>query len=104
MNPKLQVNCVYLSIIFKIIDVQPPVMSNCSKDMHILTSDLTKSVKWTIPDFTDPHNTSLLITKNYVINNWTFPWGDYNISYSALKPMNGLVTECLFEIKIRRKL
>ncbi|CAC5393168.1 unnamed protein product [Mytilus coruscus] len=83
------------------IDVQPPVMSNCSNDMKILTSDLTKSVEWTIPDFTDPHNTSLSITENYVINNWTFPWGDYNISYSALKAVNGHVTECLFEIKIR---
>lgn len=87
-----------------IIDVQPPVMFNCSNDMKILTSDLTKSVQWTIPDFTDPHNTSLIIKENYVINKWTFPWGDYNISYSALKPVNGIVTECVFEIKIRRNL
>ncbi|XP_076109331.1 sushi repeat-containing protein SRPX2-like [Mytilus galloprovincialis] len=83
------------------IDVQPPLVSNCSDNMKILTSDLTKSVVWTIPDFTDPHNTSLSITSNYIINHWTFPWGDYKISYSALKPVNGKVTECLFEIDIK---
>lgn len=72
--------------------------------MKILTSDLSKSVEWTIPDFTDRYNTSLIIKENYVINKWTFPWGDYNISYSALKLVNGIVSECVFEIKIRRKL
>ncbi|XP_052070060.1 fibropellin-3-like isoform X3 [Mytilus californianus] len=83
------------------VDIQPPVMTNCSSDKYITTSKLTDLVEWQIPSFTDPHNFPIDVTANYLSNEFTFPWGDFNVSYSAVKPSNGLRTNCLFGISLR---
>lgn len=78
-------------------------MTNCSSDKYITTSKLTDLVEWQIPTFTDPHDFRIDVTANYLKNEFTFPWGDFNVSYSAVKPSNGLSTDCLFGISLRRK-
>ncbi|XP_076073441.1 P-selectin-like [Mytilus galloprovincialis] len=85
------------------VDIQPPVMTNCSSDKYITTSKLTDLVEWQIPTFTDPHDFRIDVTANYLNNEFTFPWGDFNVSYSAVKPSNGLSTDCLFGISLRPK-
>lgn len=78
-------------------------MFDCPANMTVFTSELTKTVEWSVPEFIDPNNESLKVFTNYPEAKWTFPWGDFNVSYSALKPSIGLRTECLFEIRVRRK-
>ncbi|CAG2206585.1 unnamed protein product [Mytilus edulis] len=85
------------------VDIQPPVMTNCSGDKNIKTAALENLVKWQIPSFIDPHNFAIKITSNYPSNEFTFPWGDFQISYTAMKPTNGLSTNCLFSISLRPK-
>lgn len=84
-------------------DIQPPVMENCSSDMYINTSRIENLVKWQIPTFTDPHSFGIKVTANYPSNEFTFPWGDFKVSYTATKPTNGFSTNCLFSIILRRK-
>ncbi|XP_076073433.1 E-selectin-like [Mytilus galloprovincialis] len=83
------------------IDIQPPVMENCSSDMYINTSRIENLVKWQIPTFTDPHSFGIKVTANYPSNEFTFPWGDFKVSYTATKPTNGFSTNCLFSIILR---
>lgn len=84
-------------------DIQPPVMKNCSGDKYITTAAIEYLVKWQIPSFTDPHSFAIKVTSNYPSNEFTFPWGDFKVSYTAIKPTNGLSTNCLFSISLRRK-
>ncbi|XP_071132597.1 sushi, nidogen and EGF-like domain-containing protein 1 [Mytilus edulis] len=83
------------------VDILPPVMKNCSNDIYITTAALENLVKWQIPLFTDPHNFAIKVTANYPSNEFTFPWGDFKVSYTAVKPTNGLSTNCLFNISLR---
>lgn len=78
-------------------------MFDCPDNMAVYTSELTKTMEWSVPEFIDPNNETLEVFANYPQAKWTFPWGDFNVSYSALKLSNGLRTECLFEIRVRRK-
>lgn len=78
-------------------------MSNCSSDQSFTTDSLTTRYDWQVPEFSDPHNFDVVVTSNYPSNVFTFPWGDFSVSYSAVKPSNGLDSQCLFEIKVRRK-
>ncbi|XP_069125355.1 protein eyes shut-like [Argopecten irradians] len=84
-------------------DIQPPVMTDCPSNIKMNVSKPTVRVNWTIPTFTDPMKTTLKKTHNYPSNHWEFPWGDYTVQYSAVKPSNGLRTECVFNITVRRK-
>ncbi|CAC5361881.1 unnamed protein product [Mytilus coruscus] len=83
------------------VDIQPPVMTNCSSDKYITTSALINLVKWQIPSFADPHNFAIKVTANYPLNEFTFSWEDFKVSYTALKPTNGLSTNCLFSFSLR---
>ncbi|XP_071132601.1 uncharacterized protein [Mytilus edulis] len=76
-------------------------MENCSSDKYINTSAIENLVKWQIPTFTDPHNFAIKVTTNYPSNEFTFPWGDFKVSYTAIKPTNGLSKNCLFSINLR---
>lgn len=78
-------------------------MTNCSGDKSITTTALENLVKWQIPSFTDPHHNAVKVTSNYPSNEFIFPWGDFKVSYTAIKPTNGLSTNCLFSISLRRK-
>ncbi|XP_021345012.1 protein jagged-1-like, partial [Mizuhopecten yessoensis] len=82
-------------------DIQPPLMTDCPSNMKLFVTTPTVNVNWSIPVFTDPMGTYLKLTHNYPVNRWEFPWGDFTVQYSALKPSNGLNTECLFNITIR---
>ncbi|CAC5361885.1 unnamed protein product [Mytilus coruscus] len=82
------------------VDILPPVLTNCSSDKYITISKLTDLVEWQIPSFTDSHNFRIDVTANYLTNEFTFPWGDFNVSYSAVKPSNGLSTDCLFGVSL----
>ncbi|CAG2248856.1 unnamed protein product [Mytilus edulis] len=84
------------------VDIQPPVMMNCSVDKYITTEAIKNLVNWQIPSFTDPHNFAIKVTSNYPSNEFTFPWGDFKVSYTAIKPTNGFSTNCLFSIRLRQ--
>lgn len=87
-----------------ISDIQPPVVATCPSDRHILTSDMTSKQTWSEPNITDPLGKDVRITKNYQKSSFEFPWGEYTIQYSAVKPSNGLTAECTFNISVKRKL
>lgn len=94
---------MYFNINACFVDIQPPLMANCSSNIHRKTSDTTTDVQWDIPIFWDIHNFSVQVYTNYPKNTWTFPWGDFTVSYSATKPTNGMKTECSFLVQVRRK-
>ncbi|XP_060568382.1 sushi, von Willebrand factor type A, EGF and pentraxin domain-containing protein 1-like [Ruditapes philippinarum] len=83
------------------IDVQPPIVQGCPADRNIVTSDLTSRQNWSEPNITDPHGTQVVITKNYQKSEFVFPWGEFTIQYSAVKPSNGLRAECKFNISVK---
>lgn len=83
------------------VDIQPPVVSDCPLDRNIRVSSITTLQSWTEPNIYDPHGTRIYITKNYVNSSNEFPWGDYMISYNAVKPSNGLEAECKFKISVK---
>ncbi|XP_053380748.1 fibrillin-1-like isoform X4 [Mercenaria mercenaria] len=83
------------------LDIQPPVLTGCSEDVHINATDHTVQYNWTEPTFTDPMGSDLKIVSNYPSPEFTFPWGDYTVQYVATKTSNGLQTECSFQIKVR---
>lgn len=85
------------------IDIQPPVMADCPSDIAVFSKEPTVFVNWTTPSFHDPLGTNIQVTTNYPAGSGTFPWGDFIAQYVALKPSNGLRTECTFNITIRRK-
>ena len=71
--------------------------------MDIFSKEPTVFVNWTAPSFHDPTGSNIQVTTNYPMDSATFPWGDFVAQYVALKPSNGLRTECSFNITIRRK-
>ncbi|KAL3870956.1 hypothetical protein ACJMK2_038981 [Sinanodonta woodiana] len=83
------------------VDIQPPVVNGCSGNMFEFVSKLSREVTWLAPTFTDPMGTSLIIQSNYDNNSYEFPWGDFTVQYTATKPSNGLVSDCVFNISIR---
>lgn len=83
------------------VDIQPPVVSGCPADRNILTSNLTNIQSWIEPNITDPHGTKVHITKNYVKSSYEFPWGEFTILYTGVKPSNGLRAECKFNITVK---
>lgn len=85
------------------LDIQPPVVSRCPTDRHVLTSNMTSFQTWNEPSFSDPHGLEIKITKNYLTTSFEFPWGEFTVQYSALKPSNGMKAECLFNISVKRK-
>lgn len=82
-------------------DIQPPVMTDCPRDIAVFSKEPTVFVNWTTPSFFDPLGTNIQVTTNYPAGSGTFPWGDFIAQYVALKPSNGLRTECTFNITIR---
>ncbi|XP_022330019.2 CUB and sushi domain-containing protein 3-like [Crassostrea virginica] len=82
-------------------DIQPPVVENCPSNMDIFSKEPTVFVNWTAPSFHDPIGSNIQVTTNYPMDSATFPWGDFVAQYVALKPSNGLRTECSFNITIR---
>lgn len=89
---------------FLYTDIQPPVMTGCQNSETILTTQPEAFASWNIPSFQDPMGRQLIVSSNYPTNSTSFPWGDFTVQYSALKPSNGLRTECNFTLSIRRKL
>ncbi|KAK3102486.1 hypothetical protein FSP39_011702, partial [Pinctada imbricata] len=82
-------------------DIQPPVVENCPTHIIRKTAEHTLWINWTAPLFYDPLGTDIDISTNYPSAEWTFYWGDFPVQYSALKPSNGLRTECTFNISVR---
>ena len=85
------------------LDIQPPVIVGCPGDRNILTSDLYSRQYWSEPSITDPHGKMVHVTKNYQKSVFEFPWGEFTVQYSAVKPSNGLRAECKFNISVKRK-
>ncbi|XP_045201085.2 sushi, von Willebrand factor type A, EGF and pentraxin domain-containing protein 1-like [Mercenaria mercenaria] len=81
-------------------DVQPPVVYECSDNVILNATKSTVQYNWTIPVFTDPMGTELNITSN-ISPGFMFTWGDHTVTYSATKLLNGLQTNCTFQVKIR---
>ncbi|KAK3086698.1 hypothetical protein FSP39_022139 [Pinctada imbricata] len=82
-------------------DVQPPLVENCSKDKFVYSHLPITKISWPTPNFTDPLGNNVKVTSNYQQNEYDFPWGDFTVQYTALKPSNGLRTECTFNITVR---
>ena len=78
-------------------------MNGCPTDVDVLTSNLTSLQSWNEPIFTDPLGFYITVTTNYPTPTYEFPWGEFTVQYSAVKPSNGLRTECTFNITIKRK-
>lgn len=78
-------------------------MSGCSADVDINTKDQYVHYNWSTPTFTDPMGTELNVVSNYWSPEYKFPWGDHTVQYVATKISNGLQTECIFKVKVRRK-
>ena len=85
------------------IDIQPPVMTNCPHNIQMNATQRTLTVAWQEPDFTDPFDETIDIMSNYPMSEFNFNWGVYTVQYVATKPNNGLSTECVFNINVRRK-
>ncbi|KAL5012412.1 hypothetical protein ScPMuIL_010963 [Solemya velum] len=82
-------------------DVQPPIASNCSGDIHVFTGETVTTVTWIVPEFHDPMDKGVTVVANYDQSQYEFPWGDFNISYVATKAHNAMTSECTFTIKVR---
>lgn len=83
-------------------DIQAPVVANCPSDKHITTSNMTHTLTWTEPKFSDPHGREVTVSKNYQNNTFDFPWGEFTVQYTAVKPFNGLTESCLFKVSVKR--
>ena len=85
-------------------DIQPPLMFGCPSDISLNATDTTKYGEWQEPTFNDSFGNDIAITKNYQSPQYDFPWGNFTVQYTATKPHNGLSTECVFTVKVRRKI
>lgn len=101
IGPSLHIN---LFAFLFISDIQPPVVAGCPTNRYILTSDMTSKQTWSEPTITDPLGQEVQVTQNYQKSSFDFPWGEYTIQYSAVKPSNGLRAECTFNVSVKRKL
>jgi len=52
--------------------------------------------------FTDPHGFNISVTSNYEESEYEFPWGEFVVQYHAVKPSNGMTTECSFTRAVKR--
>lgn len=86
------------------LDVQPPLVEHCPDDIRRTSSERFVNITWKAPDFYDRFGHNVLISSNYPRHGSSFFWGHYTVEYSALKPFNGLRTNCTFNITVRRKL
>jgi len=94
-------NIKYTSLI---LDVQPPIMTGCPSDRLAYVTNLTRHEEWTVPTFSDPHGFNISVTSNYDESEYEFPWGKFVVQYYAVKPSNGMATECNFTIAVKRLL
>ena len=78
-------------------------MSECPGDILVNATDRTAFINWTEPGFSDPLGNTIDITTNYPTPGFVFPWGDFTVQYTATKTNNGLSTECIFQVRVRRK-
>ncbi|XP_067682435.1 sushi, nidogen and EGF-like domain-containing protein 1 [Haliotis asinina] len=85
------------------VDVQAPVVDQCPSSVRLTTSSREVTYTWTVPVFSDPHGNPVITSSDYDSNNFTFPWGDFTVLYTAVKPSNGLETNCSFTISARPK-
>ncbi|XP_071080917.1 sushi, nidogen and EGF-like domain-containing protein 1 [Haliotis cracherodii] len=88
------------------VDIQAPVADQCPSSVRVTTSSREMNYTWTAPDFSDPHGNPVKTSSNYDSydsNTFTFPWGDFTVLYTAVKPSNGLQTNCSFTISVRPK-
>jgi hypothetical protein len=100
---KLSVLLVSDAFNISIIDIQPPVVDGCPENVELNATQSTALYTWTDPVFTDPMGTELNITSSHATSTYRFPWGDHIVSYMATKLLNGLQTNCSFNVKVRRK-
>jgi len=82
--------------------VQPPLITGCPTDRLIHVTDLSRYEEWTAPEFSDPHGFNISVSSNYEESEYEFPWGEFVVQYHAVKPSNGMATECSFTIAVKR--
>ncbi|WAQ94478.1 SRPX2-like protein [Mya arenaria] len=82
-------------------DIQPPIYDHCPTNKVILVTTMTTNQTWAEPIFTDPHGFGIEISKNYQNSSFEFPWGEFAIQYTAIKPSYGMREECTFWIKVK---
>ncbi|XP_060567378.1 sushi, von Willebrand factor type A, EGF and pentraxin domain-containing protein 1-like [Ruditapes philippinarum] len=83
------------------VDIQPPVVDGCPENVELNATQSTALYTWIDPVFTDPMGTELNITSSHASSTYRFPWGDHTVSYLATKLLNGLQTNCSFNVKVR---
>ena len=86
------------------LDVQPPLVEHCLDDIRRTSSERFVNITWKAPDFYDRFGHNVHTSSNYPKHGSSFFWGDYTVEYNALKPFNGLWSNCTFNITVRRKL
>ncbi|XP_019616668.1 PREDICTED: sushi, nidogen and EGF-like domain-containing protein 1 [Branchiostoma belcheri] len=81
-------------------DISPPRVEFCPTDKNITAVDTRETVVWQSPVFSDFRNETVHVTSNYPSNVETFPWGQYDVQYTATKPFNGLRSSCEFTVRV----
>jgi hypothetical protein len=61
--------------IYLLLDVQPPLQTNCPHNITRVITSPTVVINWTEPSVHDPMNTHLAISMNYPQDYWEFHWG-----------------------------
>ncbi|XP_019616673.1 PREDICTED: neurogenic locus notch homolog protein 1-like [Branchiostoma belcheri] len=81
-------------------DISPPRVDFCPRDQDVTALNNTETVSWQTPIFSDFRNETVHVSSNYAGNKGTFPWGQYDVQYTATKPFNGLRSSCEFTIRV----
>lgn len=84
-------------------DIQPVIVTGCPNNIEAFVSNMTSFQTWTEPTFYDPHGSDVVVSMNYPESRSEFPWGVFSVQYSAVKPSNGLSSECTFNVSVKRK-
>ncbi|XP_062584658.1 sushi, von Willebrand factor type A, EGF and pentraxin domain-containing protein 1-like [Saccostrea cucullata] len=82
-------------------DIQPPIVKNCSSNIRSTSSSRFVNITWPAPTLYDPFSHKVVVSTNYPHHGSIFSWGDYTARYTALKPFNGLRSNCTFNITVR---
>ncbi|XP_078325468.1 transmembrane cell adhesion receptor mua-3-like isoform X3 [Crassostrea virginica] len=82
-------------------DIQPPLVKQCPGNKRMTSSERFVNITWKAPEFYDRFGHNVLTSSNYPRHGSSFFWGDYTVRYNALKPFNGLRTNCTFNIAVR---
>ncbi|XP_069121727.1 fibropellin-3-like isoform X2 [Argopecten irradians] len=82
-------------------DIQPPVISGCVSNIAVNATTPLQFVNWTAPSFSDPMGNEIQVSSNYPTPEYEFPWGDFVIQYTAVKPSNAMTAECTVHVEVR---